>query len=151
MSIRSYTRQDCPVAHALSVIGDQWTLLIIREVLSGPKRFDELQRELGISRNLLAKRLKRMVEGDLLARRPIPNSQRLAYSLTPKALELRPTILALAEWGQNWREHNSGTDVEITEKGTGETVGLRYCRLSDGQEVKSDKISVRRTMAGNGI
>ena len=151
MSIRSYTRQDCPVAHTLSVVGDQWTLLIIRDVLSGPKRFDELQRELGISRNLLAKRLKRMVEGDLLARRPIPNSQRLAYSLTPKALELRPTILALAEWGQNWREHRSGTDVEITEKGTGETVGLRYCRLSDGQEVKSDKISVRRTMAGKGI
>ncbi len=151
MSIRSYTRQDCPVAHTLSVVGDQWTLLIIRDVLSGPKRFDELQRELGISRNLLAKRLKRMVEGDLLARRSIPNSRRFAYSLTPKALELRPTILALAEWGQKWREPADGANVEITEKETGETVGLRYCRLSDGQEVKSDKISVRRTVAGKGI
>ena len=73
MSVQTYTRQDCPVAHTLSVVGDQWTLLIIRDVLGGPKRFDELQNGLGISRNLLAQRLKRMVEADLLARRPIPD------------------------------------------------------------------------------
>ena len=144
MSVQTYTRQDCPVAHTLSVVGDQWTLLIIRDVLGGPKRFDELQNGLGISRNLLAQRLKRMVEADLLARRPIPDSRRFTYSLTPKALELRPAILALAEWGQKWRQPEAGTQVEITEKDTGEAVGLRYCRLSDGQEVKSDAIRVRR-------
>jgi len=148
MSIQSYNRQDCPVAHTLSVVGDQWTLLIIRDVMNGPKRFDELQSGLGISRNLLTQRLKRMVEADLLARRPIPDSRRFTYSLTPKALELRPTILALAEWGQKWRETAVGTHVEITEKETGEPVGLRYCRLSDGQEVKSDAIRVRRIQAG---
>lgn len=49
MSVQTYTRQDCPVAHTLSVVGDQWTLLIIRDVLGGPKRFDELQNGLGIS------------------------------------------------------------------------------------------------------
>ena len=104
MSVQTYTRQDCPVAHTLSVVGDQWTLLIIRDVLGGPKRFDELQNGLGSSRNFLAQRLKRMVEADLLARRPIPDSRRFTYSLTPKALELRPAILALAEWGQKWRQ-----------------------------------------------
>ena len=144
MTTRSYQRQDCPVAQALSVVGDQWTILIVRDVLGGPKRFDELQRGLGISRNLLSKRLKQMVEAGLLARRALPNSRRFAYRLTPKALELRPAILALAEWGQNWRDQSGGTVVKITEKATGEQVGLRYCRLSDGQEVKSGAISVQR-------
>lgn len=101
MTTRSYQRHNCPVAQALSVVGEQWTILLIRDVMSGPQRFDELQASLSISRNLLARRLKQMVKADLLAKRPIPNSRRYAYCLTPKALELRPAILALAKWGQN--------------------------------------------------
>jgi len=114
--------------------------------MSGPQRFDELQANLGISRNLLTQRLKQMVEADLLAKRPIPNSRRYAYCLTPKALELRPAILALAEWGQKWRDEPDGTRVKITEKTTGKPVGLRYCRLEDGRELKSNEIVVERIL-----
>lgn len=144
MTTRSYARQNCPVAHALSVVGEQWTILLIRDVLTGPKRFDELQKSLGISRNLLTKRLARMIEDGLLKKRPIPDTRRHAYHLTPKALELRPVILALAEWGQNWRETPGGTRVEITEKATGRPVGLRYCRLDDGRELSAGEIHVER-------
>ena len=144
MTTRSYQRHNCPVAQALSVVGDQWTILLIRDVMSGPQRFDELQANLGISRNLLTQRLKQMVEADLLAKRPISNSRRYAYYLTPKALELRPAILALAEWGQKWRDEPDGTRVEIKEKATGKSVGLRYCRLEDGRELKSNEIAVER-------
>ena len=112
--------------------------------MSGPQRFDELQSNLGISRNLLTQRLKQMVEAGLLVKRPIPNSRRYAYCLTPKALELRPAILALAEWGQKWRHEPDGIRVEITEKATGKSVGLRYCRLEDGHELKSNEITVER-------
>lgn len=144
MTTRSYKRQNCPVAHALSIVGDQWTILIIRDVLSGPQRFDKLQQNLGISRNLLSRRLKQMIDMGLLVRRQIPDTRRYAYALTPKALELRPTILALAEWGQKWREEPGGSRVEITEKATGRPVGVRYCRLDDGREVKSSDIAVQR-------
>ena len=144
MTTRSYTRQNCPVAHALSVVGDQWTILLIRDVLTGPKRFDELQKNLGISRNLLTKRLGQMISDGLLKKRQIPGSRRHAYHLTPKALELRPAILALAEWGQNWRETPGGTRVEITERATGRPVGLRYCRLDDGRELSASEIHVER-------
>jgi len=144
MTTRSYKRHNCPVAQALSVVGDQWTILLIRNVMSGPQRFDELQASLSISRNLLTQRLKQMVEVDLLVKRPIPHSRRYVYCLTPKALELRPAILALAEWGQNWRDEPEGTRVEITEKITGKPVGVRYCRLEDGHELKSNEIAVER-------
>jgi DNA-binding HxlR family transcriptional regulator len=119
MTTRSYQRHNCPVAQALSVVGEQWTILLIRDVMSGAQRFDELQASLSISRNLLARRLKQMVKADLLAKRPIPNSRRYAYCLTPKALELRPAILALAEWGQKWQNEPDVIRVEITEKATG--------------------------------
>lgn len=145
MTTRNYQRQNCPAAHALSVVGEQWTLLIIRDVLSGPKRFDELQSNLGVSRNLLSQRLKQMTETDLLIKRQIPGSHRFTYCLTPKSLELRPTILALAEWGQRWRQTSGGARVEVLEKSTGKPVALRYCRLEDGMEVKSTEIAVTVT------
>jgi DNA-binding HxlR family transcriptional regulator len=146
MTTRSYQRHNCPVAQALSVVGEQWTILLIRDVMSGAQRFDELQASLSISRSLLARRLKQMVKADLLAKRPIPNSRRYAYCLTPKALELRPAILALAEWGQKWRNEPDGIRVEITEKATGKLVALRYCRLEDGRELKSNAITVKRIL-----
>jgi DNA-binding HxlR family transcriptional regulator len=68
---------------------------------SGPQRFDELKASFSISHNLLAQRLKQMVKADLLAKRPIPNFRRYAYCLAPKALALRPAILALAMSGKN--------------------------------------------------
>ena len=146
MTTRSYQRHNCPVAQALSVVGEQWTILLIRDVMSGAQRFDELQASLSISRSLLARRLKQMVKADLLAKRPIPNSRRYAYFLTPKALELRPAILALAEWGQKWRNEPDGIRVEITKKATGRPVALRCCRLEDGRELKSNAITVKRIL-----
>lgn len=144
MTTRSYQRQDCPIAHALSIVGDQWTILLIRDVLSGIRRFDELQEKLGVSRNLLAQRLKQLMASGLLMKRQIPGSRRYAYWPTPKCLELRPAILALAEWGQKWQDDPGGTRVEISEKATGKPVGVRFCRLEDGREVSAADISVDR-------
>jgi len=144
MTKQNYRRQDCPIAHTLSIVGDQWTILVIRDVLSGAHRFDELQKKTGISRNLLTRRLKQLVTDGLLTRRPVPGSRRHAYRPTTKCNELRPTILALAEWGQKWRDDPGGTRIEIREKGSNKPVGLRFCRLQDGQEIDADDITVKR-------
>jgi DNA-binding HxlR family transcriptional regulator len=140
MTTRSYQRHNCPVAQALSVVGEQWTILLIRDVMSGAQRFDELQTSLSISRNLLARRLKQMVKADLLAKRPIPNSRRYAYCLTPKALELRPAILALAEWGQN------GKMSQMLSASRSRKKPLVNWRLEDGRELKSNAITVKRIL-----
>lgn len=96
--------QWAPDARALDLVGDKWTLLIVRDLIAGPRRFVELQRVLpGISTEQLRSRLNRMVADGLLTRqryREVP--PRVDYELTPRSRELLPVIGALARWGLEW-------------------------------------------------
>lgn len=96
--------QWAPDARALDIIGDKWTLLIVRDLISGPRRFVELQRVLpGISTEQLRSRLNRMVAAGLLTRqryREVP--PRVDYELTPRSKDLLPVLGALARWGYEW-------------------------------------------------
>jgi len=93
MAEKSY-HQHCGLARALDVVGERWTLLIVRELLLGTRRYSQLQKSLeGITTNLLADRLKRMQQGGLIEKTPA------GYRLTPAGEELEPAIMALARWG----------------------------------------------------
>ena len=96
--------QWAPDARALDLVGDKWTLLIVRDLAPGPRRFVELQRVLpGISTEQLRSRLNRMVADGLLTRqryREVP--PRVDYELTPRSRELLPVLAALARWGLEW-------------------------------------------------
>jgi DNA-binding HxlR family transcriptional regulator len=95
-----YEGQVCSVAGALEVIGERWTMLVIREVFHGRRRFGEMQRVLGVARNVLSARLERMVELGILERRPYrERPERHEYFLTEKGLDLWPAIVALMQWG----------------------------------------------------
>jgi DNA-binding HxlR family transcriptional regulator len=97
---RDYDGQNCSIARALEVVGERWTLLIIRDVFLGRRRFDQLQEGLGIARNVLTDRLGRLVDEGVLER--VPYSERPAryeYRLTPKGLELNVALTALRQWG----------------------------------------------------
>ena len=100
MSKRSY-QQYCPLAYSLDLIGERWTLLIIRELSLGPRRFGDLQRGLpGIGPNLLSTRLKELVESDVVARTYLPPPARtIAYALTAAGRELLQAMAPLANWG----------------------------------------------------
>lgn len=92
--------QDCSIARALSVIGERWTLLILRDVFLGLQRFDEMQRSLGIARNILADRLAVLVEEGVLERVPYQDRPvRHAYRLTAKGIDLQPVLTSLQVWG----------------------------------------------------
>ncbi|MGW7140791.1 winged helix-turn-helix transcriptional regulator [Streptomyces xanthophaeus] len=94
---------DCSIAQALDVVGDWWTLLIVRDAARGLHRFDELQRELGVSRKVLAERLKLLVEAGVLTREPYRERPvRHAYRLTPRGRALLPVLVALQDWGDTW-------------------------------------------------
>jgi DNA-binding HxlR family transcriptional regulator len=97
---RTYEGQNCSIARALELVGERWTLLIIRDALLGLRRFDEFQQSLGIARNVLAERLNRLVAEGILERRLYSERpQRFEYVLTPKGHELNIPVLALMQWG----------------------------------------------------
>jgi DNA-binding HxlR family transcriptional regulator len=96
---RSYG-QTCGIAKALDVVGERWTLLLVRDLMLGPKRFTELQRGLdGLAPNLLAARLKEMEALGLIGKAQAPEGRGEAYDLTPAGRELEPALHALGQWG----------------------------------------------------
>jgi DNA-binding HxlR family transcriptional regulator len=100
--MRSYA-QYCPVAKATEILGDRWTLLIVREMLGGSSGFNELQRGLpGISRSVLTDRMRALERAEVIERRTGPRGRTLEYRLTPAGLDLQPVVQAIGEWGATW-------------------------------------------------
>jgi DNA-binding HxlR family transcriptional regulator len=97
---RDYQGQNCSIARALEVVGERWTLLIVRDAFLGLRRFDEFQESLGIARNVLADRLNRLVAEGILERvRYSERPERFEYRLTPKGRELNIALAGLRQWG----------------------------------------------------
>ena len=102
MAVRrtSFASMPCSVARTLEVVGEWWTLLIVRDALRGVTRFEDFQRRLGIARNILAARLDGLVEAGILERREYQQApRREEYVLTSKGEDLRPVLAALRAWG----------------------------------------------------
>ena len=103
MKLIKFDNMNCPIAQSLDVIGERWTLLILRNCFMGTRRFDEFQQQLGLTRHLLADRLKTLVSHDVLKKVPYgEQGKRFEYRLTEKGLDLYPVILTLANWGNTW-------------------------------------------------
>jgi DNA-binding HxlR family transcriptional regulator len=95
--------QYCPVAKATEVLGDRWTLLIVREMLGGASGFNELQRGLpGISRSVLTVRMRALERAEVVERRTGPRGRTLEYRLTSAGRDLQPVVQAIGEWGATW-------------------------------------------------
>jgi DNA-binding HxlR family transcriptional regulator len=100
---RSFDDMNCSIARALDVLGEWWTLLVIREAFRGVRRFDGFVERLGISPNILAVRLRRLVEHGVFEERAYQERPvRVEYRLTPKGRDLYPVIVALLGWGDRW-------------------------------------------------
>ncbi|MFF4493057.1 winged helix-turn-helix transcriptional regulator [Streptomyces sp. NPDC001546] len=125
---------DCSIAQALDVVGDWWTLLIVRDTARGLHRFEELQRELGVSRKVLAERLKLLVEAEVLTREPYQERPvRHEYRLTPRGRGLLPVLVALQDWGDTWvlGEGEMTATAEESSKEAARVHGLRGTRLPE--------------------
>ncbi len=115
-----YEGQVCSIAGALEVVGERWSLLIVRDVLLGLRRFDEIQANLGIARNVLQTRLVRLVEQGILERRPYQeHPPRYEYRLTEKGLDLWPAMVALMRWGDEYAAPAAGPPVLLEHRGCG--------------------------------
>jgi DNA-binding HxlR family transcriptional regulator len=135
---------NCSIARTLEIVGEWWTLLVVRDVALGFHRFDDIQRDLGISRNILSDRLATLVEHDILERRPYQDSPpRFEYHLTAKGRDLWPVLAALSRWGDRW-ESPEGPPVRFVHKPCGhDTEGLSVCP-GCGEEVALHEVRLRK-------
>ena len=116
---KSFSDMDCSVAQCLEVVGDWWTMLIVRDTFLGVTRFEDFQRRLGISRNILQQRLTKLVDTGILVRVPYSeHPPRFDYRLTPKGRDLWPVLTAMRQWGD---EHAApdGPPLEVVHDACG--------------------------------
>ncbi|WP_373184387.1 winged helix-turn-helix transcriptional regulator [Halopseudomonas sp.] len=137
-------QQPCSLARTLAVIGDKWTLLILRDCFLGIRRFDEFERRLGITRHLLAARLKKLVEHGVLMKvayqqRPV----REEYRLSEKGLDLHPAILALVAWGDRHMADERGAPVLHVHKSCGKVMRPVTVCSECGEPVGARDVVVR--------
>lgn len=118
----------CSIARTLHVVGDAWSLLILRDLFAGIDRFDALQRNLGVASNVLTSRLKTLLAHGLLTREADAADARVArYRLTPKGAALLPALAALMQWGDRWAASDEGPPMRLHHRRCGRQVhaGLR--------------------------
>jgi DNA-binding HxlR family transcriptional regulator len=153
MDWKDVPREPCPVGSALELFGDRWSVLIIRDVMNGVRRFDELVEHLGVSRATLSDRLGRLVEAGLIERSDYTDARgrvRAEYRMTAKGWDLRFVLIALREWGDRHvigagREplrlvdRGSGRDVRLAlvDTGSGAVVDPRHVQLTPGPGFRS--------------
>ena len=116
-----YSHQVCSVAATLEVVGDPWTLLILRDAFAGVRRFEQWQENLGVARNVLAARLKTLVSHGVLERRPYSERPpRFEYVLTAKGRDLSDVLLTMAAWGDRHVYGAPGGPVCYTHRACGQ-------------------------------
>lgn len=117
--------EPCSILRPLALLGDRWTLVVLRQAFAGVRRFEDFQSSLGISRSMLTERLARLVDAGVLSRQAYRDSRRTRheYRLTDKGLDLYPVLMALRSWGDKYlapdgpfieyRHHDCGGTVEV--------------------------------------
>jgi DNA-binding HxlR family transcriptional regulator len=123
MDVRDFPRDACAVGAALDHLGERWSLLVLREAFFGVRRFEDLRRNTGAARNILADRLARLVDDGIL-RRELYNERppRYEYRLTEKGLDFYPVIVTLARWGTKWGDLALGPAIELQHRSCGAVV-----------------------------
>ncbi len=119
--------QHCSIASALDVVGDRWTILILRDAFRGIRRFDEIRRDLEIPRAVLAERLRRLVDDGILVKRPYQDRPaRYEYRLTPMGRELSPILVSLMQWGDRWLSEGLVPPTRLVHEPCGTEIDLGY-------------------------
>ena len=159
MERKSFVSMHCSVAQCLEVIGEWWTMLIVRDAFLGVRRFDDLKARLGISRNVLAQRLMHLVNQGVLEKVPYSeHPPRYEYRLTDKGRDLWPVLTAMRQWGDTWAapngppvvvEHTSCgalVGAVMTCENCGERLGLRDVRVRPGPGDRDHLFAVAEPM-----
>jgi len=130
---------QCPVARALEVLGDRWALMILRDAFDGLRRFSEFQKNLGLAKNILASRLKLLVESGLLALQPASDgSAYKEYVLTEKGRSVFPIVVGLRQWGERFLFEARETRSALVDSAKGQALELLQVRAKDGRPLAAE-------------
>ncbi len=133
---RTYEGQACSIARALEILGERWTLLVLRESFWRVRRFEDFQRNLGIARNVLTDRLGRLVDEGILRREPYQDRPaRFEYRLTDKGRELWPVMMTLMQWGDRYYAESDGPPVVVHHRDCGGEVTSHLTCAKCGAEL----------------
>ena len=133
---------SCNLANAIDLIGDRWTLLILRAALYGVRRFDDFQAELSCPRTVLSGRLKKLVDAGLLDKKSYKAPGKRArpeYTLSAMGLSLRPILIGLTQWGDAWLGAGETPPISFTKAGSKTAIKAAFVD-ADGREVRPDQI-----------
>jgi DNA-binding HxlR family transcriptional regulator len=141
---------NCPVGRAMDVLGEKWAFVVLREIFSGVRRFDDMREHTGLPRQVLTNRLGTLVESGVLRRAPYrePGARvRHEYRLTEKGFDLYPILVALREWGDRYLADPQGPPMRTVHRDCGGTVHTRLT-CSAGHDVESPREVVTRPGPG---
>ena len=117
MTRTSFKDFNCSLARTADIVGDKWSLLIIRDAFFGVERFSDFQNRLGVARTVLSNRLHMLVENEILEKKSTnPEADRFIYKLTPRGKDLYIAIISLVQWGDKWIFGQGQEPVEIIDK-----------------------------------
>ena len=136
-----WSTDGCTIERTTEVIGDRWSLLILREVFSGIRRFAQLTVRTAIPRQVLTERLDRLIENGVLRREPYQDPgqrKRYEYRLTDRGIDLYPVLVALQQWGDRYLAEPEGPPSEFVHRDCGERVDL-VLRCAAGHEIGSNR------------
>ena len=141
MRRKTFARMNCSIARALELVGEWWTMLILREAFLGARRFHEFQANLGIARNILSARLKKLVARGILERTVAEGGgRRLEYRLTAKGRAFFPVLMALMQWGDRFAACPGGPPVKVVERESGDAIAEIEVRSRDGRVLRAAEI-----------
>lgn len=141
------TKQDetCPVARSVDVIGDRWSLLIVRDAFDGTRRFGDFQNGLGVARSVLADRLRRLVEAGVFEVQPASDGTSYQeYVLTKQGEQLFPVVVAFRQWGEQHLFARHEAHSQLIETRTGEPLGLMQPIAANGRVVAPEETRVKK-------
>lgn len=137
----SFARLNCSIARSLAVLGDAWSLLILRDSLEGARTFESFQRRLGIARNTLTDRLRHLVEEGMLTQMDVgKRGTRFEYVPTQKAKDFQVPLMAILQWGDKWVSGQGNEPVVAIERESGIAVAPLVVRTASGRVVPSDQL-----------
>ena len=144
MPVSGIGKQTCSVARTVGLIGDPWTLMILRELFLGSRRFDEFQVYTGASPHLLSVRLRKMADDGLIEARAYQDKPvRHEYHLTEKGIALWPVITAMREWGDRWNRAPGAPPVRVTHRGCGGLTHVHHSCQDCGAELDPRGLDVK--------
>jgi DNA-binding HxlR family transcriptional regulator len=130
---KTFDHMNCSLAQTLSIIGERWTLLILRDAFFGVKRFGQFERSLGIAKNILSARLIMLVDEGILERRESSEGAHTEYVLTERGLDLQPVLLSMTHWGDRHRPNLKGTRLNFVERENGKPIRRMSVISDDGR------------------